>query len=672
MFTFKNHNIQKIGIIGSGQIGPDIALYFSKVFTRYEVPVVVVDISEEALKKGETKVYKKIDKGIETGAFKPEVGEKMKANLTFTSDYEALRGASFVVEAATENRDLKEKIFSQIESICAKDAAFASNSSHMEPESIFGNLPFKNRAMVIHYFFPAERNPMVEIVPGAATEAALIEWVMDLYQWMGKVPIEVKSRYGYAIDPIFEGLFQAAALCVEEGLGTTKEVDWVARKTLRLGVGPFTAMNLTGGNPITHHGLAVMHDKIMPYFRSPALMQEAMKTGKPWDVPARGEKMEISPDKADKIARRMTGAYFGLVTEVLDSGITNISDLEMAVEIALVVSAPFKMMNKTGIKESLALVEEYAKVHDGFKVAEVLKRQAEKNTPWRIPVIVRQDKNGVAVLTIRRPAVMNAMNKEAFTQLKELMEEAAADNNIKAVVITGYGKKAFVSGADVGFLAKIESPEMGEQTSLESQAAINAIEDCPKPVVCALNGIAFGGGNEIAMGCHARIALKDLKVLAAQPEPNLGIIPGAGATQRLPRLVGIEKAAELLRTGRPLSAREALDIGLVDRGVDGDLIECAAGFARDLADGRAKPHCMEKGPLAPPQALPQVDIGHLSRAVDAIICRAVVEGTKKPLREGLKLEARLFGEVCKTEDMKIGVRNFLKNGPRSKADFVHR
>jgi len=672
MFTFKNRSLAKIGVVGSGQIGPDIALYFSKVFSPHGVPVIVVDVSEEALEKGRAKAHRKIDKGVETGAFKPEAAEKMKENMTFTSDYSALEGASFIVEAATEHRDLKEKIFSQLETLCAGDAVFASNSSHMEPEVIFGDLACRNRSMVIHYFFPAERNPIVEVVHGTDTDPGLVRWVMDLYEWMGKVPINVKSRYGYAVDPIFEGLFEAAALCVEEGLGTTKEVDAVARKTLGLGVGPFTAMNLTGGNPITHHGLDEMHEKIMPYFKSPRIMHEAMEKGTPWEVPARGEKVEVDPERADKIARRMKGAYFGLVTEVLDSGITNISDLEMATELALVVKAPFKMMNEVGVKEALALVEEYARDHEGFKVAGVLRGQAEKNEPWKVPVILRDDRRGVVVLTIRRPAVMNAMNREAFMELRERIEEAGNDPSVKAIVLTGYGKKAFVSGADVGFLAKIDSPEMGEKTSLESQAAINAIEDCPKPVVCALNGVAFGGGNEIAMGCHARITLKGLRVLAAQPEPNLGIIPGAGATQRLPRLVGIEKAAELLRTGRTVSAGEALEIGLVDRVVDSDLMDRAVDFALDIAEGRAEPRKVEKGPLSPPDELPGMDIGHLSKAVDAILCRALLEGTRKPLREGLKLEAKLFGEVCKTEDMKIGVRNFLENGPRSKASFVHR
>jgi enoyl-CoA hydratase/3-hydroxyacyl-CoA dehydrogenase len=671
MLTFKGRDIEKIAVVGSGQIGPDIALHFAKVFAPHGVKVVVLDVVDQALAKGRSKAFKKIDKGVETGAFKPQAAEAMKTALQFTSNDGDVVGASLVVEAATENVEVKRKIFERMEELTSRTTILTSNSSHMEPEVIFKKIDRPGRTMVTHYFFPAERNPIVEVVPGAMTDAKDVAWMMQLYEWMGKVPIEVKSRYGYAIDPIFEGIFQAAALCVEAGLGTTKEVDQVARETLGLGVGPFTAMNLTGGNPITVHGLDEMHEKVMRWFKSPKILYEAVEKKTAWEVPSRGETIEVDPKRRDRIAHEMTGAYFGLVCEVLDSGISNIADLEMAVELALVVRAPFRMMNKTGIRESLELVEAYAEAHSGFKVAGVLRTQAKTGTPWTIPVIVRSDVADVAVLTIRRPKVLNALNNEAFAQIQAHLEDIRNDKKIKAVVITGHGKKAFVSGADVGFLAKIDSAALGEKTSLESQAAINTIEDFPKPVVAAINGFAFGGGCELAMGCHGRIAQAGLKVLAGQPEPNLGIIPGAGGTQRLPRLVGVEKAAELLRTGRPVSSDEAKAIGLVDRLADDDLLEHAISYAHELASsGDFKK--MASGPIEAPDKLPDVDIGHLSRAVDALISRAIVEGARLPLRDGLKLEAKLFGEVAKTEDMKIGVKNFLKNGPRAKAEFVHK
>lgn len=670
-FTYRGRTVDSIGIIGSGQIGPDIALYMTKVFAPHGVPVVVVDVAQEALDRGRAKLEKKVAKGVETKAFREERAAEMVANVTFTNDYEALRGASFIIEAATEDAGLKGKIFAQVEELCGDDAIFASNSSHLEPEVIFAGTARKNRTMVNHFFFPAERNPMVEVVPGAETDSDLTDWVVGMYEAIGKVPIRVGSRYGYAIDPIFEGLFQAAALCVEEGLGTTKEVDAAAARALGLGVGPFTAMNLTGGNPITHHGLNIYTEKIMPWFRSPALLDAAVASGEPWDVPGRGETIELPADQEAKIADAMRGAYFGLVCEVIDSGITSIADFEMGIEIGLVMRPPFAMMNELGVQEALRLVEQYAASHDGFVVAECLKKQAAAGENWKIPVVLREDRDGIAVVTIRRPRYLNALNAEVFSQLSATFDEIGRDGSVSAAVLTGFGAKAFVSGADVHFLAKIDSAKMGEETCIESQRATHVIEKLGKPVVCALNGLAFGGGNEIAMACTARLARKGQKVFVSQPEPNLGIIPGCGGTQRLPRWIGVERAAMYLRTGRPMSSTEAVEMGLVAEEVEGDLVGRAVEYARGLVSGAIEARPIPTGPIEAPAALPDVELGHLSTRIDELVCRAILEGAAMNLDDGLRLEAKLFGECCETEDMRIGVRNFIENGPRARAEFVH-
>jgi len=672
MITHRGRAIEKIVVIGSGQIGPDIALYFAKICSPHGVPVVVVDVSEEALARGRARTKKKIDRGVASGAFLPDFAEAMKSNVTFTNDYEAVRGASLVVEAASEDRAIKAKIFARLENLCGPEAIFASNSSHMEPEAIFADLNTKQRALVVHYFFPAERNPIVEVVAGEQTDIDVTDWVCGFYEWMGKVPLRVKSRYGYALDPIFEGIFLAAALCVEEGLGTVKEIDAVARESLGLGVGPFTAMNLTGGNPITQHGLSEMHGKVMRWFRTPKILDEAVASGAPWDVPGRNEKIDVPLARRERISARMLGAYFGLVCEILDSGISSIGDLELGAETALVVAPPFHTMNGIGVNRALEFVESYARDHDGFTVAGVLRGQAASGEPWRIPVVFREDRDGVAVVTIRRPAVLNAVNADTIAQISAMMDAIAKDDSIRAVVLTGYGRKAFVSGADIGFLSTLTTADEGEAMCLNFQAAVQKIANMTRPVIAAINGVAFGGGCEIAMGCHARIARSDLHVLAAQPEVNLGIIPGAGGTQRMPRLLGFETASELLRTGRPVSPVQALEIGLVDRLSEGDLLEDAVAFALEIADGRAVPRSIPTGPVETPDALPDVDIGHLSRAVDTLVVRAILEGGRMTLADGLANEARLFGEILNLEDSRIGIRNFIEKGARSKAEFQHR
>jgi enoyl-CoA hydratase / 3-hydroxyacyl-CoA dehydrogenase len=660
--------------VGSGQIGPDIALHFTKVMAEAGTPVVVVDISAAALEKGRAKLEKKVQKGVESKAFAEAEGKAMLAGITFTSDYAALAGADLVVEAATEDPAIKGKIFAQLEATCAPGALLLSNSSHLEPERIFANVKDKGRTAVVHYFFPAERNYVVEVVPGKDTRPDVAAWLLGFYEAIGKVPVRIGSRYGYAIDPIFEGLLQTACWLVDRGEATTKQVDAVAQRALGLGVGPFTAHNLTGGNPITSEGLEQLHERVNRWFQPPASLLEKAKAKQDWEVPARGEKVDVPADRAARIAEALEGTYYGLVCEVLDSGITNVADYDLALEMSLDIKPAFQAMDAVGTKRALALVRKVAAEQPGFPVARCLVEKGEKGAPWDVPFVVREDVEGVAVLRIRRPKVLNALNGEVFAQLERHATAIAKDPKVVAAVITGFGTKAFVSGADVGFLARIETPEQGEQTCLASQRPLDVIQALAKPVVCAMNGLAFGGGNELAMACHARLCVKGLKVLAAQPEPNLGIIPGAGGTQRLPRLIGVEAAARLLRTGRPISSAEAVTLGLVRSEVErDDLLPTALDLAKRLASKETKVDPLPSGPLATvPDTLPDVDLGHLSRAVDRIICRAVLEGARLPLAQGLALEAKLFGECVKLEDMRTGITTFMQQGPRAKAPFAHR
>ncbi len=666
--------VTRIGVIGSGQIGPDIALHFSKVFTPMGTSIVVVDISEEALELGKQKLDRKIDKGIETRAFRAELGQAMKENVLFTSDYDQLKGCDLVIEAATEDKDLKRRIFTQVAGLVAADAVLCSNSSHLEPDVIFEGVSDPARTMVVHYFFPAERNPIVEIVPGAKTTDALVSDMMGFYEAIGKVPIQVQSRYGYALDPVFEGMFLASALMVEDGIASCKEVDHVACEVLGYTVGPFTAMNLTGGNPITAVGLDNYNEKINGWYRTPEILRRAVADDSSWEVPARGETIDVADDTYAAVRDSLLGAYFGIVGEIVDSGISCIDDMDMAVEAALDVKAPFRLMNSLGVDRALQLVEQYSANHPGFPVPQCIENQARKGAPFDIALVLRQDKDGIAHLTIRRPKQLNALNNDSFNQIERHFRDIDSDSSIAGVVLSGFGIKAFVSGADVPFLANIDSIAMGEETSRGSQKSIQAIEDCNKPVVCALNGLAFGGGNEIAMACNARIARAGQRVLVGQPEVNLGIIPGAGGTQRLPRWVGVEKAAELMRTGRPVSSSEALSIGLILEEVAGDpraLRARAVELIGAFLSGDEPLPMIPTGPIDTPDSLPEVDLGHLSRSVDEILQKAIIEGCRLPLAEGIALEARYFGEVCGTQDMRIGVTNFLENGPRTPARFIH-
>lgn len=669
-YQFKDITVNKLSVIGAGNIGPDICLHFAKVFHKNSVELVLVDIADTALQSARMKLEKKIDRGEKTGAFSQNMARAMKDSISYTTDYNEIKGSKIVLEAATEDEHIKDKIFKQVEAICAQDTLLLSNSSHMEPEVIYKNIVDQSRCFVTHYFFPAERNPIVEIVPGENTNAELIETLLGFYEDIGKVSIKVKSSYGFAVDPIFEGLCQTAFYCLEQGLGTVKEIDAVAVKTLGLGVGPFTALNLTGGDPIADHGLDEMHNKLIPWFSSPEVLKNAVRDDSDWDTAERGEKVAVAPEKEERISQQFLGAYFALCSYILDKGICEINDLNMACEIALVVKAPFSYMNRMGIDKARAVVREFCESHNGFPFPASLDTAVE-NGGWQLSDIVRKTIDNVAVLVIRRPKVLNALNREVMQALRNHLEVIENDPNLIGTVVTGYGNKAFVSGADIDELAACDTAEEASAIARHFQNITLFIENLAKPVVCALNGLAFGGGNELALSCSARICRKGLPVLVSQPEVNLGIIPGGGGTQRLPRLIGLKAASEILRTGRTVSPEEAIELGLVDMAVEGDLICEAVSCVKAIVSNKVQNRPIPKEPLNISDQIPDLEIGDLSRKIDGILTRAIIEGVGLSLEQGLELEARLFGECVETEDMKIGMENFLKNGPKVKAEFIH-
>ncbi len=239
--------------------------------------------------------------------------------------------------------------------------------------------------------------------------------------------------------------------------------------------------------------------------------------------------------------------------------------------------------------------------------------------------------DGIAIVTINHPPA-NALDTKTMRELDQSFEELAKNDEAKVVILTGAGEKIFVAGADISMFPEMGQKE-GEDFSLELQGTFDKIEGFEKVVICAVNGITLGGGCELAMACDIRVASESAKF--GQPEVNLGVIPGAGGTQRLPRLVPKGKAKELIFTADMVSAAEAKEIGLVDRiATRGEAVKEARKMAKKI---------MGKGPIA---------IKYAKKAID--------EGINMTLSEGLKLEAKLFGQLFTTEDQKEGAKAFLE------------
>lgn len=251
------------------------------------------------------------------------------------------------------------------------------------------------------------------------------------------------------------------------------------------------------------------------------------------------------------------------------------------------------------------------------------------------PCVVYAIEEAVATITLDNPPA-NALSRAVLDELDRIVAELNQSEAVRAVVITGAGKM-FAGGADIKEIAQIESGKTGEQLSARGQAVMNRIERMDKVVIAAVNGVfCLGGGLELAMACHIRIAGDRLRL--GLPEITLGIMPGFGGTQRLPRFVGTAKALELILTGDRIRSEEALEIGLVNQVVpDSEVLKRARATANKIAG---------MGQVAVRAAL-----------------TAVLEGRHRPPAQGFELESRLFGTLCETADMKEGLGAFLDKRP---------
>jgi enoyl-CoA hydratase len=260
---------------------------------------------------------------------------------------------------------------------------------------------------------------------------------------------------------------------------------------------------------------------------------------------------------------------------------------------------------------------------------------AESPTKLSLENVLFEKKGAIAYVTLNRPKVLNALNTKTWEDLRSAFEAARNDNEVRGVILTGAGDKAFIAGADINELTRLTAIE-GEASSSFGQSVLNLVENLGKPVIAAINGFALGGGCETAMACTIRIASETAKF--AQPEVKLGVLPGGGGTQRLPRLVGKGRALQLILTGEMITAQEAYRIGLVNEVVPApNLIPRAEAILNQI---------FSNAPIAVKYSL-----------------EAVNKGLESSQAEGLSLEASFFGLCSGTDDKKEGTSAFLEKRP---------
>jgi enoyl-CoA hydratase / 3-hydroxyacyl-CoA dehydrogenase len=649
----------KVGVIGSGSIGPDLAYGFLSAIARKPgAEVFLVDIRQEALDAGVERIRGYVKKGLSRGKLSPKAAAAIDAALKPTMKLSDLVGCEYVLEAASEDLPIKRKILADLEAVVSSDCLIGFATSGIPRAQIAAEAKVPARCFVNHPFYPAWRSLPIEIVLSGDT--ALGERMIATMKKLGKVPVVTSDVECFAADDIFCNYISEAARMVEEGLATPAQIDRIVNDALG-GGGPFNVMDATRGNLLVH--------------KCQLLMQNA-KTGTPWFAPPailtkQGDDLwnsgsgDASHDAelATKVLDRIMAVVIARSYFIVDNAICEATELDWMTRMALgFKQSGLSLAASLGAERVYEICSSYAGAHEGFEVPASIR---EKNLgSSRSNVLVERD-GDIGIVRVFRPEVLNALSKKTIAEIDSAFDELASDGAVRGIVFSSYGGS--LAGADINELASLNTPDECRAICMATHPVMQKIEALPKPVVAAVDGPVLGGGAEFSMACHARVVGK--RLMLGQPEVNLGIIPGYGGSQRLPRLIGVERANQLLRNARSVGAAEAVEWGWANE-LAANPEEAAKALIRQHLEGSVKLAAVDPAPLTV-GTLEAVDIGHRSLVIDAILVDVLQRGLAAPLSEGLAIEADGFARCKETVDLDIGMKNFIQNGPRVPALFLH-
>ncbi len=652
-----------VGVIGSGSIGPDLAYGFvSALAGTPGARVYLHDIKQEALDAGVARIRGYVGKGVARGKLSPKAAAAIEAALTPTLELADLADCEYVLEAATEDLAIKKIILKNLEAVVDDDCLIGFATSGLPRAQIAAETRRPQRCFVNHPFFPAWRAMPIEVV--LSEDAGYSDRMLATLKRLGKVPVITADVPCFAADDIFCTYCAEAARIFTEGLATPEQVDRIVNDAIG-GGGPFNVMDLTRGNLLNVKCLKLMEeaDTGSPWFAPPAVFSTQANT--PWLDHRNPGVSAYDEDLGKTVLDRILAVLLGRTYFVVDHEVCDPADLNWLTRNALGFSSGLlDLAESLGAERVRDICTTYAAANPGFEVPASI--AAGRLVDFRRNVKVERD-GELAVVTIHRPEVLNALNEVTMNELADTFAELGHDDGVRGVVVTSYGGS--LAGADINELAALKTPAAAADKCRHGHRILRAVETFAKPVVAAVDGPVLGGGAELSMACHARVVGRGL--MLGQPEVNLGIIPGYGGTQRLPRLMGVERASELLRTAKTVNAVDACAWGWATGEPADDPVAAAKDLLRrHLADGGLIVP-IDPSPLAVPDVLPATDIGHRSLAIDRILTDVVFAGLRQDLEAGLESEAVAFARCKRTVDYDIGMSNFIQNGPRVPAVFMH-
>jgi enoyl-CoA hydratase / 3-hydroxyacyl-CoA dehydrogenase len=666
MFVFK------AAVVGAGTMGGQIA----QTIAAAGIPVVLKDINEDLVQAGLDEARNvtsgQVGKLVERGKLTAEQGEAQIAEvlgrIAGTTSYADFGDVDFVIEAVPERMEIKQSVFAELDAATPGHAILASNTSSLSITEIGEATLRPEKVIGFHYFYPASIMPLIEIVEGEESSAETVSAAVTFAQAIRKQPITCAEVPGFVVNRILNsGISEVWREQEEKGL-SIKMIDEGVGAAGVVPIGPYYLVNLLGLDTVLHVAEHLVESYGEERFYVPKGMQKLVadgklgaKTGGNGFYDPQGEP-NISGDNEPDVAELVEMLSLKTLIEaclVLEEGVATHRDIDFGMMAGAGLDPrrgllpPFMKADIEGLDTILERMENAQERYgERFTPPTILRRlvaqgrlgqksgqgfyaypQADAEQPAEV-VKLETRADGVAIAWLAN-GQMNSISPQVIEDLGKVWNKVK-DSNVRALVIASSNPFLYCAGADIKAFTTMDEAS-GEQLIHSAHALFKELGSNGIVTIAAVNGLAFGGGCELAMACDVRIAARS--AIFGQPEIKLGIIPGFGGTQRLPRLVGTNKALEMNLVGDPILADEAFELGLVNRLVeDHELLDTSLQWARKLA---------AQAPLAVAQ------IKGVSGAGD--------------LDEGVEAEKRAFAAVFASGDAKEGISAFLgKRAPSFK------
>lgn len=652
-----------LAIVGAGTIGPDIGYYLK--LANPAMKLTLVDVVQPPLDASKARYEQYAAKSVKRGKMKPDMVDKVLSNIVYSTSYDAIADADLVIEAATENIPLKKKIFGMIEEQVSPETIITSNTSSIPAEVCFADMKHPGRTTVTHFFAPAWYNPAVEVITWAKSDRATVDYLNWLFCATGKAPVVTADVVCFMLDRVFDNWADEAAWMLDRA--TAKQVDKMAEEFCA--AGPLWVLDMSNGNLIVVETNTRQMEYEGPCYQPAKILESVLR----WrTVTSKDEKVDV-PDDVRRMGRtRFQGILFSQALDILAREVGTPEDLNLGCTLALGFhKGPLELMQELGRDGVRKVLEDFDKDRPGFPGLQFIDR-FDEITKFNQYILVDRLED-VVVVTIRRPAQLNAITDKVNDEILAVLKKYESDDSVKGFVITGYGTRAFCAGADIGrFPEMLGDAAAAAQYSRDSSRLLTYIDTMKKPVVAAVNGMALGGGAELAMRCHELVASSNASFQF--PEITLGILPGIGGLiipfRRWPK--GAAKFTNMLCHNERLKAAEAKELGVVSA-IEDDywaLVKLAADRARALS-GKVPLSFISTGLTEadiPDQEPKAVDGTTLSSGTCATIIEAVRAGIRESdLAKALEIGYQAMGKVAAGPAAKEGITAFLQ---KRKPDFT--